>query len=76
MNESSIRRDDPVPNGYAYFNVIDRESEIMPNFAVATFSSAFAQCARDEAYFLAARLNAWKTNRWEYDWKVAKRTLK
>jgi hypothetical protein len=50
---------DPVPNGYSYFNVIDRQSEIMPNFPLAVFSERMPN-ARDEAYGLAARLNAAK----------------
>jgi hypothetical protein len=39
--------------------VIDRESNVMPNFALATFSKRMPN-ARDEAYALAARLNTAK----------------
>ncbi len=49
---------DPVKGdqGYAYYDVRDREDGYMPNFAVATFFKRI-QNARDEAYGLCARLN-------------------
>jgi hypothetical protein len=48
---------DPVPNGYAYFNVIDRESEVMPNFPMVIISERIPD-ARDMARLWADRLNA------------------
>jgi hypothetical protein len=48
----------PVSNGYACYKVIDRQSEIMPNFALAIISQRMPG-ARDEAYTVADRLNSW-----------------
>jgi len=50
---------DPVDGGYAYFDVIEPESNIMPNFAVATIWKGMPN-ARNEAYALCARLNGAK----------------
>ncbi len=46
----------PVEGGYAFWNVADTQSEIMPNFAVATFSVHMPNAGR-EAYDLCEKLN-------------------
>jgi hypothetical protein len=48
---------EPVPGGYAYFDVIAVSGFEYPNFAVATFFKDIPH-ARDEAYALRDRLNA------------------
>jgi hypothetical protein len=47
----------PVSFGYAYFNVVDTQSKVMPNFAVATFYRDMPD-AGEEAIKLCERLNA------------------
>ncbi len=47
----------PVPGGYAYWDVIDLQSPIMPNFAVASLSK-HGPNARRNAVLLMHRLNA------------------
>jgi hypothetical protein len=46
----------PVPDGYAWWDVIEPESDVMENFAVATFS-IHCPGAEAEALALCARLN-------------------
>lgn len=47
---------EPIEGGYSYFNVFDRDSNVMPNFTVATFSNEIPT-ARDEANGFCDRLN-------------------
>ncbi len=56
MKEPKYFVTDPVHHGTAYYNVRERESPIMPNFAVATFSRHMPH-AEKEARELCARLN-------------------
>jgi len=37
---------DPVPGGYDYYNVIDRESAIMENFAIVTIWAGLPDARR------------------------------
>jgi hypothetical protein len=46
----------PISGGYAYYSVIDLRSDVMPNFAVATFYRGMPD-AESEAETLAAKLN-------------------
>lgn len=46
----------PIPNGYAYYDVADTQSSIMPNFVVASFSVRMPGAAR-EARLLRTKLN-------------------
>jgi hypothetical protein len=47
----------PVPQGYAWFRVADTQSDVMPNFEVATFYKDMPG-AEAEANDLCERLNA------------------
>lgn len=37
-SDSRYRINSPIPGGYQYWDVIDTESEVMPNFPVASLS--------------------------------------
>lgn len=47
---------EPVPGGYAYFDVRDRSSKEMPNFSLVTIWKKFPN-AREVALGLAEQLN-------------------
>ena len=47
---------EPVPGGYAWWDVADRNSEVMPNFAVATFYKDLPDAGR-MAHDLCDKLN-------------------
>lgn len=47
----------PLPGGYAWWDVIEPASDVMQNFAVASFSTKCPNAER-EARELCARLNA------------------
>lgn len=48
---------EPVPGGYAWWNIRDTESKVMPNFSVASFSIHMPG-AEHEARRICANLNA------------------
>lgn len=46
----------PIPDGYQWWKIADTQSEIMPNFEVATFAASMP-FAEEETRKLCRRLN-------------------